>query len=263
MYTTQQLNIHGLVVPLRSCLPQHGAKFILHIVPSRPRRCYRLIATRASPVPPNLLLAYQGILIRPHDSPLPTFAGFAFCGPMQNTSQIIKVHRHNVFHVFYPTGEYPRPCCSFALRFNPAWCEVHIAHCTITSPPMLYTHLPCPRTSYCIPGQGILIRPMIHRCHLLLVVRPSIRPVIHHWMLFGLPYFALCDSKIALSVPPLGWDGAKHHPTQAQQSSCFMESLVFPSMVSTSRMRGNVLVRISSFRIHVSLGQYLKQLLLI
>ena len=129
MYITQRLNIHGLVVPLRSCLPQHGAKFILHIVPSRPRQCYRLIATRASPVPPNLLLAYQGILIRPHDSPLPTFAGFAFCGPMQNTSQIIEVHRHN------------------------------IEHCTITSPPMLYTHLPCPRTSYWCTRSGHLDSP--------------------------------------------------------------------------------------------------------
>ena len=159
MYITQRLNIHGLVVPLRSCLPQHGAKFILHIVPSRPRRCYRLIATRASPVPPNLLLRYQGILIRPHDSPLPTFAGFAFCGPMQNTSQIIEVHGHNVCHVFYPTVEYLRPCCSFALRFTPAWCEVHIAHCTITSPPMLYTHLPCPRTSYWRTRSGHLDSP--------------------------------------------------------------------------------------------------------
>ena len=37
---------------------------------------------------------------------------------------------------------------SFALIFTPAWCEVHIAHCTIASPPMLYTHLPCPLSSY-------------------------------------------------------------------------------------------------------------------
>ena len=159
MYITQQLNIRRLVVPLCSCLPQHGAKFILHIVPSRPRRCYRLIATWASPVPPDLLLAYQGMLIRPHDSPLPNFASCAFCGPMQNTSQIIEVQRYNVFHVHYPTVEYPRPCCSFALMFSPAWCEVHIAHCIIVVPPMLYTHLPCPRTSYWRTGSGHLDLP--------------------------------------------------------------------------------------------------------
>ena len=182
---------------------------------------------------------------------------------MQNTGQIIGFHRYNVFHVHYPTAEYPRPACSFARMFTPAWCEVHIAHCTITSRRCYILISRAPRTFIGVRGQSILIRPMIHRWHLLMVVRPSIRLVIHHCMLFGLPYFALCDSKIALSVPPLGWDGAKHHPTRAQQSSCFMESLVFPSMVSSSRMRGNVLVRISSFRIHVSLGQYLKQLLLI
>ena len=82
MYITQRLNIRGLVVPLPSCLPQHGTKFISHIVPSRPCRCYILISRAPGP----------------------------------------------------PTG---------------------------------------------VPGKGILIRPMIHRCHLLLVVRPSIGVQTH------------------------------------------------------------------------------------
>ena len=102
------------------------------------------------------------------------------------------------------------------------WCNTEIA---LGVPPLGWNGANpslsrAPGTPIGVPGQGILIRPMIHGCHLLLVVRPSIGVQTHVDLprdspLYAFRFAVLCfvrrQNCSACSSAQVGWCKAPSH----------------------------------------------------